>query len=157
MLMPIQDPMQEPRLFQMSVILTAIAGASWLAVEMLNDVGSFRHGLLKPQRPRFVLSMVALGGMVAISQVVLMSLPQLMSAERLQRIIIGVPYFGLRFFGLDMWGWTIGVGLFALFSTLSLCLFCFFNCCGRVRVVQKVTRRVRRRHTAPHMPPVVMA
>ena len=71
------------------------------------------------------------------------------TTEWLQRATIGVPYFIFRFFGLDMWGWVFGTGLFFLFATFGLLCFCCFNCFGRVRIVQSILRR--RRDAMPFM------
>ena len=67
----------------------------------------------------------------------------------LQRFLIGLPYFVFRFFGLDMWGWAIGFIAFTAFVTFGFLAFCFFNCCGSVRVVQSIFRR--RRDAMPFM------
>ena len=66
-----------------------------------------------------------------------------------QRLLIGLPYFFFRFFGLDMWGWAIGFIAFTAFVTFGFLAFCFFNCCGSVRVVQAIFRR--RRDAMPFM------
>ena len=47
------------------------------------------------------------------------------------------------------WGWMIGVLLFAAFATLGFVALCCFNCCGRVRLWQRVFRR--RRDAMPFM------
>jgi hypothetical protein len=60
-----------------------------------------------------------------------------------------VPYFGFRFFGLDMWGWVIGFLAFSLFASFGFFALCLCNCCGRVRIVQTIFRR--RRDAMPFM------
>ena len=149
LVLPIHDAIKEPVLLQTALVLIFIAALGWILIQVGNDYAHFRHGLLKPQRPRLVLWMAAGGITVLTLRIVnLTSAPTLgsgTSVEYIQRYLVGIPYFVLRFFGLDMWGTVIGVLLFAGFISFGFLACCLFNCCGRVRLAQSLLRRVRQR------------
>ena len=63
MLMPIQDAMEGPWIFQLSLMFTLIAALGWLALALGNDYAHFRHGLLDMQRARTVCLMVRAPGL----------------------------------------------------------------------------------------------
>ena len=58
-------------------------------------------------------------------------------------------FWACRFFGLDMVGFIIGFTLFWSFFFFGCFGCCCFNCCGRARLVQHLTRR--RREAMPFM------
>lgn len=108
MLLPVEDPHEPSPFFRWSVVLTMLAAAGWLAVELGNDYAHFRYGLLEPQRRRTVCLMVGFGTLMASARLVHLTtaIPGLdLSLEWLHRLFVGAPYFVFRFFGLDMWGW----------------------------------------------------
>ena len=116
MVLPVQDAKQMPWLFTSSINLTFIAAFAWLVISLGNDYAHWRYGLLRPQNPRTVLIMVLVGTLVAAGRLLHLWLGgQLfsveLSTEWLHRLVLGVPYFVLRRFGLDMWGWAICIGI----------------------------------------------
>ena len=153
MMLPIMDSTATPWLFQWSITLTLLGLVGWLLVELGNDYMHFQYGLLRPQRPRTVLYVFVVGTIFLALRITHLSVDappeEKMSTEFLQRSIMGIPYFIFRFFGLDMWGWTIGFLAFSLFVSFGFLALCMCNCCGRVRGVQKIFRR--RRDAMPFM------
>ena len=153
MVLPIQDAMHDPTLFQISLVLVVLAAFGWILVTLGNDYAHFKHGLLKPQRPTTVLFMVLIGvTLVTLRSLNLTAAPtlgQATSIELLQRHLVGIPYFTFRFFGLDMWGLVIGIVCFIGFFSFGFLAFCLFNCCGRVRLLQSLLRK--RRDAMPFM------
>ena len=71
------------------------------------------------------------------------------STDWLKRVLTGAPYYAFRYFGLDMWGFILGIGIFALFVTFGFFACACYNCFGRARVVQPIFRR--RRDAMPFM------
>ena len=130
------SPLEVPAYFQIGITLIAVSAIGWAAVAIGNDYAHFKFGLLKPQRRRTVCLIVALGSVVASGRLLHLAgaFPSV-TLEWLQRLLVGVPFYTCRLFGLDMWGYAIGVTSFALFATLGFLAFCAFNCCGRVRTL----------------------
>ena len=153
MFLPLQNPRYAPWLFNSSVSLTCCAVIGWLLVLLANDYSRFRHGLLRPQRPRTLLFIFLIGALATTLRAVHLAVeppPSVsISTEWLQRVFTGVTYFFFRFLGLDMWGFVLGFLGFALFISFGFFALCLCNCCGRVRIVQSVFRR--RRDAMPFM------
>ena len=158
----IQDSVGTPFLFQLSIVLVALGMVGYILVTLGNDLVHWRHGLLRAQTPRTLFLIVTLGGGLALARLLHLTfvpdhakwdfadgtaVPT--STEHLQRWVIGWPYFLSRFFGLDMWGWTIGFVAFTTFILGGCFACCVFNCCGTVRLWQSVFRR--RRDAMPFM------
>jgi hypothetical protein len=102
--LPIQPALQTPSLFQASVILPVIAFLGWFVTDLMNDCAHSRHGLLPPQRKRVVVLIAVVGTTLAAARLIhLICLHDMASAmERLQRLVVGLPYFVSVFLGLDM-------------------------------------------------------
>ena len=105
MVLPLQDSKEPPAIFQWSLLLTLLAAAGWFVVTLGNDYMHFRYGLLRPQKPRTVCLMLVVGVAFAAARITHLSLAlpgYELTTEWLQRMVSGLPYFGFRFFGLDM-------------------------------------------------------
>ena len=110
-----------------------MALVAWLLIELGNDYMHFRYGLLRPQRPRTVFYMLIAAVCFLALRIVHLSLSlpadAYLSTERIQRIVMGIPYFTFRFFGLDMWGFAIGFLAFSFFVSLGFFALCL--CSGQ--------------------------
>ena len=152
--LPIEDPRKPPLAFKVTLSLPVLAAVIYLAVILANDFGAGRAKLLPRQSRCMVLAIVAVGAAMVLTRTLYLTLNTStrgneIRTEQAQRIILGSVFWACRFFGLDMVGFIIGFTLFWSFFFFGCFGCCCFNCCGRARLVQHLTRR--RREAMPFM------